>query len=493
MSYIKSLFDLIRRAHQHFLPFIFILILGCNSEISDNETHTRSTSLRPNIIYILADDLGYGDLGCFGQSVFQTPHIDALAANGMKFLRHYSGSTVCAPSRASLLTGKHTGHTTIRGNQSGQLLPAEEITLPELLKSAGYFTGCIGKWGVGHPPPVDDPLKHGFDQAFGYINMWHAHNFYPEFLYRNGEKELLAGNKLDQGFEYRSDMPEGAGIAKEYGSHAHLLFENEALEFIETYQDTSFFLYLSLNVPHANNEAGFFMGDGMEVPSYGAYATQTWPNPEKGFAAMIELLDATVGKIQGKLAQLDLSENTIVVFTSDNGPHQEGGHQADFFNSNGPLRGMKRDLYEGGLRVPTIFSWPGMIARKSSTQHLSAFWDILPTFCEIAGVAIPPDTDGISFLPTLLGDPEKQEHHSYLYWEFYGRGGKQAILKDEWKLIKSNLVGSANEVTAELYNLVEDPSETYNQAKDQPEKVAELEQVLKTARVPLPGAPLVVD
>ncbi len=478
------------------LSFLMIPFLGfsCFGPAGDKERE-KPVPNKPNIIYILVDDMGYGDLSCYGQAVLRTPNIDRWASEGITFTRHYSGSTVCGPSRASLLTGKHTGHTSVRSNlPAGQLLAAEELTLPEAMKSAGYVTGMIGKWGVGHPPPPDDPLRHGFDQAFGYINMWHAHNFYPEFLYRNGVKEVLAGNVVDSSYNYAKyhpdGMPEGTGVAKEKEVHTHTLFEKEALHFIEDQKDTTFFLYLALNIPHANNEADYFLDNGMEVPSYGQYQDKDWPDQEKGFAAMIDLIDGTAGKIDAKLKTLGLEDNTLVIFTSDNGPHQEGGHLADFFDSNGPLRGMKRDLYDGGVRMPMIARWPGKIKAGSRTDHISAFWDVLPTLCAVAGVDAPAGIDGISFLPTLLGKDMEQKEHEYLYWEFYEGGGKQAVLQDDWKLVKLNLRDDTREVVTELYHLGEDLGENNNVAAQYPEKVKELEIFLKEAHTPFSGISL---
>lgn len=476
------------------LALLMVTGMSCNSISSENTDQDRASG-KPNIIYILVDDMGYGDLSCYGQQTLSTPNIDRLARQGMMFTRHYSGSTVCGPSRASLLTGKHTGHTSVRGNQpSGQLLQDEEVTIAEALKSAGYVTGLVGKWGVGHPPPHNDPELNGFDHAFGYLNMWHAHNFYPEFLYRNGEKEFIEGNVVDSSYNYAkyhpNGMPEGTGVAKEKAQHTHPLFEQDALRFIDDYQDTTFFLYLALNIPHTNNEAGYFLNDGMEVPSYGQYADQDWPNPEKGFAAMIDLIDQSVGHIMERLKKYGLDENTLVIFTSDNGPHQEGGHKADFFDSNGPLRGTKRDLYEGGIRMPTIAHWPGKVAAGSQSDHISAFWDVLPTFCDIADVDPPAGIDGISFLPTLLGQDEAQQQHDYLYWEFYEAGGKQAVLQGDWKLVKLNLRDDTQAVVTELYNIKDDLAETNNIASEHPDKVAELEALLEQAHTPFPGVSL---
>ncbi len=480
-----------RNHHDLLILILFVLFAAACSQSPKQQAASEIPPTKPNIIYILVDDMGYGDLSCYGQQTLQTPNIDRMAREGMRFTRHYSGSTVCGPSRAALLTGKHTGHTSVRGNSpAGQLLKAQEVTVAEALKEAGYVTGVVGKWGVGHPPPPDDPALHGFDHAYGYINMWHAHNFYPEFLYRDGKRESIPGNVTDMSFDYREAMPEGTGVAKEKVQHTHPLFERDVKRFIRNNRDTSFFLYFALNMPHANNEAGRFLGDGMEVPSYGQYADKDWPSPEKGFAAMIDLIDGAVGKVMAQLKELGIDDNTLIIFTSDNGPHQEGGHKADFFDSNGPLRGKKRDLYEGGIRMPTIARWPGQIAAGTTTDHISAFWDVLPTFCEVASTNIPSHLDGISFLPTLLGNKGDQRKHEYLYWEFYEQGGKQAVVQDNWKLVKLNLRDPAKEVMTELYNLADDIGETRNLVDSEPEKVAALEAILKKAHTPFPGISL---
>lgn len=445
---------------------------------------------KPNIVYILADDLGFGDLSCYGQSTLKTPHIDKLAATGMRFTQHYAGATVCAPSRASLLTGKQPGRSSVRGNTpKGQILQQEETTFAEALKSVGYATAIVGKWGVGNGMQPNDPLQHGFDEAYGYINMWHAHNFFPEFLYKNGEKVALPGNETDWSIDYWEGMPEGTGVAKSKQTYVLGEFEREALSFIERKKDQPFMLYLALNMPHANNEAGGYVGDGMEVPNkfidgewqpeYGAFADKDWPNPEKGFARMMELIDQTVGKVEAKLEDLGLSENTVIIFTSDNGPHQEGKHMVDFFDSNGSLRGRKRDLYEGGIRVPMVVKWPGHIVAGTQSDHISAFWDVLPTFCKLSGAEIPEESDGISFLPTLLG--EEQTQHPYLYWEFYEQGGKQAIRAGKWKYVKLNVRDPDKEIVQELYNLEHDLSENNNLIEEHPELIKQLEGRMKEA------------
>ncbi len=453
---------------------------------SCKQTSENNHGLKPNVILIVADDLGYGDLACYGQETLKTPHIDRMAAEGIMFSNHYTGSTVCAPSRASLLSGRHPGHVSVRGNYEGMLLKNEETTLAEIFKKSGYVTGGIGKWGVGHPPPANDPERNGFDYFYGYLNMWHAHNFYPEFLYRNGEKVKLEGNRtmLVDGQNIWSEAPEGTGVAEEKALYVHDLFDNEGLNFIEQHRDTSFFLYMAYNVPHANNEAGRLLGNGMEVPHYGSYSKMDWPDPEKGFAAMIENLDRSVGFILAKLEELGLSNKTLVIFVSDNGPHMEGNHDAEFFDSNGILRGTKRDLYEGGIRTPFIARWPGTIESGSTSDHVSAFWDMMPTFCEITGIDAPENCDGISFLPTLLGKSGEQKKHPYLYFEFYEQGGKQSVLVDNWKAIKLG-VRSDNPKPMELYNLTEDPTESQDIARDYPGMVVIMDSLMNISHTPL--------
>ncbi|MEJ2051497.1 MAG: arylsulfatase, partial [Calditrichota bacterium] len=347
---------------------------------------------RPNIVYILADDLGYADVGCYGQKTLKTPHIDQLAAEGMKFTDHYAGSTVCAPSRCTLMTGMHTGHAYIRGNNRVPLRRRDE-TVANLLQDAGYFTGLFGKWGLGEPETTGIPNKQGFDEFFGYLNQHHAHDYYPVHLWDNMKRIWLSGNEVCQRKEY-----------------SHNVIFKQALDFVKNNRENPFFLYLALTLPHANDERGNVTGDGMEVPDYGPFANEDWPNQEKGFAEMVKMVDDSVGQLMDLLKELGLDENTVVMFTSDNGPHHEGGHDPDFFDDNGPLRGYKRDLYEGGIRVPMIVRWPGKVKPGSVTRHLSAFWDVMPTAAEIAGLPAPKNIDGISFLPTLLGQNNQKEH-----------------------------------------------------------------------------------
>jgi arylsulfatase A-like enzyme len=428
---------------------------------------------KPNIVYILADDLGYGDLSCFGQKTLKTPNLDRMAAEGMKLTRHYAGSTVCAPSRCVLMTGVHTGHASVRGNGKSSLKP-EDVTVAEVLKDNGYRTGCVGKWGIGHPPPLDDPQRNGFDYFYGYINMYHAHNFYPAFMVKNGKKVALR-NEVPGKWANPPDR-EGRGVATKKVDYAPALITDEALSFIDRNRERPFFLYYALNIPHANNEGG---KRGMEVPDHGEFADKDWPEPEKGFAAMIKIIDTDIGRVFAKLKEHGLDEKTLVIFSSDNGPHQEGGHLSDYFDSNGPYRGKKRDLFDGGVRVPTIARWPGKIAPGATSAHLSGFQDLLPTMCELVGAEPPPQTDGISLLPTLLGKQQTAQHE-YLYWEFGERGGKVGLVKDNWKAIRRGTAKNPN-APIELYDQSKDPGEERNIAADHPELVDRLAKLMRKA------------
>lgn len=444
----------------------FSLVAGCQ-DLRRRETVAE----RPNVIFILADDLGYGDLGCYGQEIIQTPNLDRMATEGMIFTNHYAGSTVCAPSRCCLMTGLHTGHAFLRGNDRIPLRP-EDVTVAELMKQAGYTTGIIGKWGLGEPDTTGVPNRKGFDYWFGYLNQQHAHNYYPEYLWRNEEKVPLA-NQVE---------PVGAagGVATKRVQYSHDLFASEALAFLDRNRKQPFFLYLAFTIPHANNES---KPDGMEIPSYGPYASRDWSNPQKGHAAMITRMDRDIGRLFDRLKALGLDEKTLVLFSSDNGPHKEGGADPAFFGSSGGLRGIKRDLYEGGIRVPLIARWPGRITAGSGSDHVCAFWDFLPTCCELAGVPTPEETDGLSFLPTLLGQPQRQRQHPYLYWEFHEQGKKQAVRMGHWKGVRLN-VAKDPAGPIELYHLAEDPGEQENVASRNPEAVARIATIMASARTP---------
>ncbi len=422
---------------------------------------------KPNIIFILADDLGYGDLGCYGQDRIQTPNLDAMAAQGMRFTQCYAGSTVCAPSRCCLMTGLHTGHAHIRGNARVPLRPGD-VTVAELLKEAGYATALIGKWGLGEPETTGVPNRQGFDYFFGYLNQRHAHNYYPDHLWRNEEKVPLEGNVLSE---------ERPGVAVERAQYSHDLFAQESLEFLTTHSKKPFFLYLAYTIPHANNEA---RDKGMEVPDFGTYKDKDWPEPQKGHAAMITRMDRDMGLLFDRLRELGIDENTIVFFTSDNGPHKEGGADPAFFQSSGPLRGYKRDLYEGGIRVPAMARWPGIVPAGAVSGHVWAFWDFLPTACELAGVDPPAHVDGTSIVPTLVGEQKcghPQETPEFLYWEFHERGGKRAVRMGDWKAVRLGPKGPL-----ELYNLESDLGERRDIADAHPDIIQRIETYLASAR-----------
>jgi len=449
----------------------------------------------PNIIYILVDDMGVGDLSMFGQTSFATPHIDKLASEGMLFTNHYSGSTVSAPSRACLMTGRHTGNQSVRGNHpTPQIIGDEEATIAKVLKEKAYITAVIGKWGIGNPIPLDDPQRIGFDYSYGYLNMWHAHNCFPDFLYRNGIREMLEGNEQTtnpDGSPRFPNFPEGTGVAKP-DARKHFtpdLFIADAERFISENKNHPFFLYFAMNLPHTNNEAS---PDGNEVPDFGEFAEKDWPDTAKGHAQMMRIIDNQVGAIVAKLEELGLTENTIIMFASDNGAHSEGGHSVEFFNSNGKTRGQKRDFYDGGIRTPFIVKWPGVVKPATKSNHLSAFWDVLPTFAEIVGVEQPKDIDGISFLSTLKGDAMNQQKHGYLYFELYEKGGKQAVVSENWKYIKLNVRRGegAEDPVNELYNLESDPAEQFNIVEKHPEVVAKMEEFIKEGHTPFSVAAL---
>jgi arylsulfatase A-like enzyme len=433
---------------------------------------------KPNIVLILADDLGYGDLSCYGQKMLQTPNLDRMAAEGMRFTRHYAGLTVCAPSRCVLMTGKHTGHASVRTNYDPPMSD-QTATIPSLLKSAGYATSAFGKWGIGDVIPEEDPNRKGFDTFYGYVDMYHAHNLFPPFMVRNGKREQL-GNVLIFGSDAGNASGRGNGVAIEPKDYAPDRIVNEALKFIDIQAKQPFFLYLALNTPHANNEGG--KGDfkrGMEVPDFGPFASRDWPDQEKGFARMMQDVDLYVARVLDKLRQLGIDDNTLVIFTSDNGPHQEGGHLVDFFDSNGELRGRKRDLYEGGIRVPMIARWPGKIPAGKTSDHLSGFQDYMPTFGEMVGIETP-NTDGLSILPTLHSKSDKQSKHEYLYWEFYEGGGKQAIATDRWKAVRLNWIEQPDG-PIELYDLQNDIAEEKDVAKLHPQLVQTMATNMKQA------------
>jgi arylsulfatase A-like enzyme len=424
----------------------------------------------PNIIYIMADDLGYGDLSCFGQTKFETPNIDSLAKEGVTFTNYYAGSTVCAPTRCVLMTGMHTGHAFVRGNREvkpeGQApMPANIVTLPRLLKKAGYTTGMFGKWGLGAPGSASDPVEH-FDTFYGYNCQRQAHTFYPTHLWHNDQKVMLDEKT------YSAD-----------------LISDQLLQFVRDNKDRPFFAYVPFTIPHAamhvpeDDHAPFRKKWPQFDNKIGKYKGPDVKNPIAAFAGMVTRMDRHVGQLMALLKELGIDENTIVSFTSDNGPHMEGGHDPKFFNSNGPLKGHKRDLYEGGIRVPFVARWPGKINAGTETDIPVAMWDVLPTCLEIAQVESPDRIDGISYLPALLGKTAEQPRHEYLYWAFYERGGKQAVRLGKWKGVRNN-VGNNPDSTPELYDLTSDIGEMKNVAAEHPNVVKQIEAYMQDAHSP---------
>jgi arylsulfatase A-like enzyme len=445
-----------------------------------------SSTDRPNIVFILADDLGYGDISCNGQELYKTPNIDRLAAEGMMFSQSYSGSSVCAPSRCALMTGLDMGHAPIRGNvpygDEGQVpMPADTFTVAKLLKESGYTTGIFGKWGLGYPGSGSEPFDMGFDHFYGYNCQRMAHNYFPYFLWNDHQREILWGNFGLQQEEYSAD-----------------LIHQKALMFIRENKDRPFFCYYAATLPHAEMFAPEkymkqYRGKFLPEVSYsgtdsgldfrkGAYGSQS--EAHAAHAAMIRCLDDYVGQVMAELKEQEIDDKTLVVFSSDNGPHDEGGNDPDYFHSAGSFRGIKRDLYEGGIRVPFIARWSGRIAAGSQSDHPIAFWDFLPTMADLVGQPAPTNTDGISFLPTLQGQPGQREHE-YLYWEFHGRGGRVAIRKGNWKGIRYH-VDAAPDSPLELYDLSVDSSEKHNVAAQHPEVVLELTRLIQQSRRPHP-------
>lgn len=442
-----------------------------------------SLAARPNLIWIMADDLGYGDIGCYGQKVIRTPHIDRMAAEGMRFTHYYAGATVCAPSRSTLMTGLHHGRTRVRGNAGAsnpeaQALRQEDVTVAGVLKKAGYRTALIGKWGLGDIGAAESglPRKQGFDYFFGYLNQRHAHNHFPDFLWRNEERVKLPNVVTPVG-------EGGAGYAVEAKVYADDLFADEALKFVQENQGRPFFLYWSMVIPHANNERARILGDGAHVPDYGPYADRDWPNPDKGQAAMITRLDSYVGRMLEHLKSLRLAGNTLVIFTSDNGPHNESQHDLARFNPSGPYSGIKRSLTDGGIRVPFIAWWPGMVKAGTESAHAGFFPDWLPTAAELAGADAPKGLDGLSIVPTLLGKAGEQKKHEFLYWEFHEGGFRQAALyQGRWKGIRAG----RPDALVRLFDQWNDVAEKNDVARQYPDIAEKIGAYLKTARTALP-------
>jgi arylsulfatase A len=435
---------------------------------------------RPNVVLILADDLGYGELGCYGQKKIHTPCLDRMAAGGLRFTQAYAGSPVCAPSRCCLMTGKHGGHAWVRDNREvkpeGQTpLPAAEVTVAELLHKQGFATAAVGKWGLGPPATEGDPLRHGFDLFFGCNCQRHAHNHYPTYLWRNDRRIELAGNP-------------GGATGKQF---SHDLFEAEALKFIRDHKDRPFFLYVPFTVPHVavqvpDDSLAEYKGKWDDPPYNGKKGYQPHPAPRAGYAAMVSRLDCSVGRILDLLREQGLEENTLVLFSSDNGPVGDGvgGSDSAFFESAGPLRGWKGSVYEGGIRVPLLARWPGRIKPGTTSDLPCYFPDFLPTVMDVVGAAasVPPDCDGISFAPTLFGQSDKQRRHEFLYWEFHGYGGQQALRLGDWKGVRRDLHKGQTKIA--LYNLHDDVGEQHDVAEGHPEVVQRIEKIMAAEHQP---------
>ncbi|HEC42994.1 MAG TPA: arylsulfatase [Bacteroides sp.] len=472
----KNLFKLI--------PVVLIALLIILGSCGQGSEDKASPDRLPNIIFIMADDLGYAEAGCYGQSIIKTPAIDRISEEGMKFTRFYAGSPVCAPSRSVLMTGMHTGHTYIRDNGDpadrdpdlpfpGQNpIPDSILTIAEIMKEQGYVTGCMGKWGLGHTNTSGDPGNQGFDLFYGYKCQRHAHSHYPNFLWRNNEMEELEGND-------RSLV--GA-------QHSQDLFTLEALNFIQENRDTSFFLYLPFIIPHLSIQTtDRFLDMYKEIVPEADYVHRGYlqhPYPHAAYAGMITQMDDAIGQVLDQIDKLGLEEETIIFFTSDNGPAYDrlGGSDSDFFNSSGPLQGRKGSLLEGGIRVPLVVKWTGKISAGSLSEIQSALWDILPTLCEVSGSEIPENTDGISILPALLSTGEQKKHES-LYWEFPSYGGQAALIKGDWKLLVRNLYSEKETVSVQLFNLNDDVGEKNDLATENPELITEMLQEMSRSHV----------
>ncbi len=436
-------------------------------EAAESTPSKIGSKKRPNIVFIMADDLGYGHLGCYGQTKIHTPNIDRMAEEGTRFSQCYAGAPVCAPSRSVLMTGRHCGHTSVRANSGGVPLLPEDVTVAEVLKKQGYTTGIFGKWGLGNFNTPGIPTKQGFDEFFGYLHQVHAHFYYPYFLWKNEEKYILEGNE--------------GGKREQY---THDLIVAEALDFIRENRDNPFFLYVPFTIPHTEllvPEDSFEQYDG-EFPEPSPYEGDHYadqPKPRTAFAAMVSRMDRDVGRLMKLLRDLNLDEDTIVFFTSDNGGQGSGGPDLEFFHGNGPLRGAKGDLYEGGIRVPMIARWPGRIPAGGVSDHVWAFDDVFPTLSELAGAEAPEDVDGVSALPSILGRRlagHPQEKREYHYWEH--RGGRAARMGN-WKAILPR-----NNKPLELYNLREDIGETDNVAEKHPKIAYKMKSILEEAHIP---------
>ncbi len=470
--------------------FAVLFFSACSSAPQESES-AEMVPRPPNVIFIMADDLGYGELGCYGQEKIRTPHIDALAGKGMRFTQAYAGAPVCAPSRCVLMTGRHSANAEIRGNKEvkpeGQSpISAEVPTVAMLMGAAGYVTGAIGKWGLGPVDSSGDPNAKGFDLFYGYNCQREAHTYYPDHLWRNRERvELNGGTRVAPGGKQEpGDDDYGRFYGEDYAPDAMLV---EALDFIRENQDRPFFLYLPFVEPHLAMQpptewVNAYPEEWDTVPYLGNRGYSPHPRPRAGYAAMISDLDEHVGSVVDFVDKLGLASDTLILFTSDNGAtHDVGGVDTDFFQSVGPLRGRKGSVYEGGLRVPLIARWTGSIEAGSTSDHQTCFQDLMPTLAEIVGKRRLFKTDGVSYLPTLMGTGD-QAAHPYLVWEFYGYGGQKAVRIGDWKAVQTQIHKGGEAI--ELYNLAEDIGEQQDLAEQQPELVEQARRIFREDRTP---------
>lgn len=473
------------------------LLIAC---LATGTAHAQAPEpVRPNIIYIFADDLGYAETGPYGQEKIKTPNLDRLAAEGMRFTQHYAGAPVCAPSRCMLLTGKHSGHSYIRGNyelggfadslEAGQMpLPEGTYTLPRMLKAAGYATGMMGKWGLGMHNTTGSPTRQGFDYYFGYLDQKQAHNFYPSHLWEN-DRPVELDNPLIQVHQPLDSLTATPADFDYFRGNVYApdLMTEKALAFMEKNRSAPFFLYLPYTLPHVSLQAPDayvtpYRDAFGDRPYYGQKGYASTQHPRATYAAMITYLDAQVGLVMEQIKRLGLDSNTLILFSSDNGTTFNGGVDPVFFNSVGGLRGLKMDLYEGGIRVPFLVRWPGKVLAGTVSAHISAQFDVMPTLAELTGQHAG-ETDGISFLPTLLGRGD-QRQHPFLYFEYPEKGGQLAVRMGNWKGVKVQVRKLGKEARWQLFDLQADPGETTDVAAQHPELVRELERIVKQAHRP---------
>lgn len=479
--------------NSYFFFFIILLIVGNKWLIA------QTTRQKPNIIYIYADDLGYGELGCYGQQKIKTPNLDKIAKEGIRFTQHYTGAPVCGPARAMLMTGKHSGHVYIRGNyelggfedekEGGQMpLPEGTFTIPKMLKKAGYTTGMIGKWGLGMNNTTGNPNQQGFDYYYGYLCQKQAHNFYPTHLWENGQWDTLNNPSFMVHQRIAEGSPDSAFEKFKGKDYAVTKMAEKTLAFIKANKNKPFFLYLPYTGPHVALQAPDeavkeYIGQFDEQPYYGNRGYAPSKYPLSTYAAMITYMDKQIGRIMALLKELNLDKNTIVMFSSDNGATFDvGGADTKFFNSTGGLRGRKQDLYEGGIRIPFIARWPIKIPARKTTSHISAQFDLMATLAELTGTKAWPN-DGVSFMPTLLGKDKQQKQHPFLYFEFPEKGGQVAIRIGDWKGVKSNMKKDKN-AAWEIYNLKTDVNEATDVAALHSELVKQFDNILKQQHQP---------